>query len=198
MADDQQKPNLLGLESVQSAFRAAGEIAANAARQSVIGDAQYFAEEGIFGSPIEAIFYAYFRAVTAQAGGDLDLHPQVSIHVAGAPLYRADFIISAAAADADYEAYLYKAGHLQFIVELDGHDFHEKTKEQVTYRNQRDRDLQSGGWKVLHYSGSELIRNPLAAAMDAYNKAHTEWMEILARLRSAKAPHLAELERTRG
>ena len=45
-------------------------------------------------------------------------------------------------------------------VELDGHDFHEKTKAQVAYRNRRDRDLQSAGWTIFHFSGSELFREP--------------------------------------
>ena len=46
-------------------------------------------------------------------------------------------------------------------VELDGHDFHERTKEQVTYRNQRDRLLQAAGWAVFHFSGSELYRGQM-------------------------------------
>lgn len=46
------------------------------------------------------------------------------------------------------------------IVELDGHDYHERTKEQVIGRNQRDRDFQDKGYLVLHFSGTELYRDP--------------------------------------
>jgi hypothetical protein len=57
-------------------------------------------------------------------------------------------------------------------VELDGHDFHERTKEQVAYRNQRDRDLQADGWTVLHFSGSELNRDPWKCVNEAFSHAY--------------------------
>lgn len=46
-------------------------------------------------------------------------------------------------------------------VEVDGHEFHERTKEQVAYRNRRDRELLQAGWKVLHVSGSEFDADPM-------------------------------------
>lgn len=50
------------------------------------------------------------------------------------------------------------------IVECDGHDFHEKTKEQARRDKQRDRFLQSRGYKVLHFTGSEIWADPSAVA----------------------------------
>lgn len=50
------------------------------------------------------------------------------------------------------------------IVECDGHDFHEKTKEQVRRDKQRDRFFQSKGFKVLRYSGSEIWADPEGCA----------------------------------
>jgi very-short-patch-repair endonuclease len=44
------------------------------------------------------------------------------------------------------------AGRL--VVECDGHDFHEKTKQQVTKDNRRERELQIAGWHVFRFSGS--------------------------------------------
>lgn len=52
-------------------------------------------------------------------------------------------------------------------VELDGHDFHERTKDQVTYRNQRDRVLSDAGWDVLHFSGSEFNSRPGECVLQA-------------------------------
>ncbi len=46
------------------------------------------------------------------------------------------------------------------IVECDGHDFHEKTKEQARRDKQRDRFLQSKGFKVLRFTGSEIWADP--------------------------------------
>jgi very-short-patch-repair endonuclease len=47
----------------------------------------------------------------------------------------------------------------QLIVECDGHDFHEKTKEQVKKDKSRDRILQSVGYTVFHFTGSEIYND---------------------------------------
>ena len=47
----------------------------------------------------------------------------------------------------------------KYIIECDGHDFHEKTKEQVKYDKQRERFFVSNGYKVLRYSGSEIFND---------------------------------------
>lgn len=48
------------------------------------------------------------------------------------------------------------------IVELDGHDFHERTPEQAQSDKSRDRHLQTLGWKVLRFTGREVLRAPRA------------------------------------
>lgn len=45
-------------------------------------------------------------------------------------------------------------------VELDGHDFHEKTKEQAQNDKEKDRFLQSHGYLVARFTGSEVYRDP--------------------------------------
>lgn len=57
----------------------------------------------------------------------------------------------------------------QYVVECDGHEFHEKTKEQVEKRNRRDRFLESKGYTVIHLSGSEIYNNPQQALYDVLN-----------------------------
>ena len=59
--------------------------------------------------------------------------------------YRVDFLCSMVGTKQEY------------IIECDGHDFHEKTKEQAKYDKQRERYLVSQGYKVLRFSGSEII-----------------------------------------
>lgn len=44
----------------------------------------------------------------------------------------------------------------EIIVECDGHEFHEKTKEQVAKDKKRDRCLQEIGYKIFRFSGSEI------------------------------------------
>lgn len=61
--------------------------------------------------------------------------------------YRADFLC------------YFMNGKQKYIIECDGHDFHEKTKEQAKYDKQRERFFVSNGYKVLRYSGSEIFND---------------------------------------
>jgi very-short-patch-repair endonuclease len=60
------------------------------------------------------------------------------------------------------------------LVECDGHDFHEKTKEQAARDKERDRYLQECGFYVLRFTGSELYRDPPGCAeqVDRFMESH--------------------------
>lgn len=47
------------------------------------------------------------------------------------------------------------------IVECDGHDFHERTKEQAAKDRSRDRTLQSVGYTIFRFTGSEIWNDPV-------------------------------------
>jgi len=55
----------------------------------------------------------------------------------------------------------------QVIIECDGHDFHERTKEQARRDRSRDRAAQEAGYMMLRYTGSEIYRDPLGCAKSA-------------------------------
>ena len=55
----------------------------------------------------------------------------------------------------------------QFVIECDGHDFHEKTKLQVKRDRQRDRHLTASGHHVLRFTGSEIWADPHKCAREA-------------------------------
>lgn len=55
------------------------------------------------------------------------------------------------------------------IVECDGHEFHQKTKEQVEKDNNRTRDLQKAGYEVIRFSGTEIWHRPYRCAMEVKN-----------------------------
>lgn len=57
----------------------------------------------------------------------------------------------------------------ELIIECDGHEFHEKTKEQVKKNNKRDYDLKSAGYDILHFSGSEIYNNPMECAQRVFD-----------------------------
>jgi very-short-patch-repair endonuclease len=49
---------------------------------------------------------------------------------------------------------------LTVAIECDGHDFHEKTKEQAARDKARDRALLVRGVQVMRFTGSEIWKNP--------------------------------------
>jgi len=129
------------------------------------------AQARFYDSPLEAVFDMWWTALQKmqRIGGDVALSPQHGIECRGRQ-YRLDFLLEP---EYDDKLWFDSRGHgwPRFALELDGHDFHERTKEQVAHRNQRDRDLQLDGWTVLHYSGSELVRDPAACVVNCYHEA---------------------------
>lgn len=55
-------------------------------------------------------------------------------------------------------------GWRRLIVECDGHEYHERTKEQAARDRSRDREMQLEGYTVLRFTGSEIWRDPWACA----------------------------------
>ena len=53
------------------------------------------------------------------------------------------------------------------VVELDGHAFHDKDKKQRAYEKARDRFLVKQGFRVLHFTGSEVVADPHKVAYEA-------------------------------
>lgn len=47
------------------------------------------------------------------------------------------------------------------VVECDGHDFHERTKQQAARDRSRDRRLQAAGFTVFRFTGSEIWNDPV-------------------------------------
>lgn len=86
--------------------------------------------------------------------------------------YRVDFMIYAydfhnTEWGRDLGDVVYDARHWRcLVVECDGHDFHERTKEQAARDRKRDRDLSLKGYDVFRFTGSELWRDPVKCAKD--------------------------------
>jgi hypothetical protein len=55
----------------------------------------------------------------------------------------------------------------RMIVECDGHDFHDRTKEQARKDRSRDRILQTLGYRVFRYTGSEIWSDVFKCAHQA-------------------------------
>lgn len=116
-----------------------------------------------FDSPLEVSFDIWWQLCGDQFG-DAAIASQVTIDC-GDEQFRVDFV---ACRRTGHPIPLSPSNCV--IVELDGHEFHERTKSQVARRNHRDRVLASAGWRILHFSGSEFHRNPLVV-LDAVQRA---------------------------
>ncbi len=56
-------------------------------------------------------------------------------------------------------------------IECDGHEFHERTKEQATRDKARDRALTAEGWRILRFTGSEIWKAPELCAAEVARMA---------------------------
>lgn len=123
-------------------------------------------------SPLEAAFWTWWLALERSGDiTDLVLKSQVEVTAKGQS-YRLDFQVVPTYAGM-FKQLTNHSQHPLIAIELDGHDFHERTKEQVALRNQRDRVLTSDGWTVWHFSGSELNADPHGVVFGkAYCPAH--------------------------
>jgi very-short-patch-repair endonuclease len=57
----------------------------------------------------------------------------------------------------------------KIIIECDGYNFHQKTKEQIKHDNEREYDLKMAGYEIIRFSGSQIYNEPFKCAEDTYN-----------------------------
>ena len=112
-------------------------------------------------SPIEKILYValdlvFFLRIKEFKDFRLDITPQMTIED-NHKTYRADFGIN---------IYDFKDDEIVFVVECDGYEFHQKTKEQVKHDNEREMRLKLLGYDVLRFSGTQIYENPMKCAND--------------------------------
>lgn len=85
------------------------------------------------------------------------------------PFARVDFVLRAK----DHSARL--------AIEVDGHEFHEKTKEQAARDKSRDRKLVRLGFHVLRFSGSEVFASPVGCWKEIENIVGALRADLLSR-----------------
>ncbi|MBV2144218.1 DUF559 domain-containing protein [Falsochrobactrum sp. TDYN1] len=103
----------------------------------------------------------------------LILQPQVQIGN-----YRVDFVLSAWTSGYVYSAHKRSTTEpywRKLVIECDGHEYHERTKEQASKDRSRDRDLTNLGFDVFRFTGSELWRDPWECADQLYYWALRGW-----------------------
>jgi len=113
-------------------------------------------------SPIEQLFHAsltlLWDTLMLPRGTGLKVEQQVPIGN-----YLADFLFTVVKKE---------GGKAKVVVELDGHDFHERTKEQASRDKARDRWMTANGIIVLRFTGSDVWRNPFQCAAECADRIH--------------------------
>lgn len=108
------------------------------------------------GSPIEQLMALALDNWMCETKLNYHIEPQAPIEV-NSKRYRVDLLVEIHQGDKCTE----------FAIECDGHNFHEKTKEQARRDKERERALQARGLTVIRFTGSEIWRNPFRCAEDA-------------------------------
>lgn len=69
------------------------------------------------------------------------------------------------------------SGDIKLVVECDGHDFHERTKEQASRDKKRDRELTAQGYYVLRFTGSDIYKDAEGCAAEVAKFARNIWRQ---------------------
>jgi very-short-patch-repair endonuclease len=98
-------------------------------------------------SPIEQIFLMEWRFLKVDEQHGVKIRPQSELKLEGST-YTIDFMVESS------------GGKVKLAIELDGHDFHEKTKKQAAHDRARERTIVRHGYTIFRFTGSEVSRNP--------------------------------------
>lgn len=108
-------------------------------------------------SPIEKMMFLALSITAGIDGTTVQINTQQRIGD-----YRVDFHIlamdSCGACRTKFER--------SVIVECDGHDFHERTKEQASRDKKRDRYLQQQGFTVFRFTGSDIWKDVFSCSSE--------------------------------
>lgn len=152
--------------------------------EALVYDELYYNLANVIKSPIEQIFYTAMKIsmdstpIYSIKDSHSDFGDVMSRYFRFIPQYQFD--INGKKYIADF-ALLYRSNFcignenvewpIACIVECDGHDFHEKTKQQAARDKKRDRDFLSHNISTFRFTGSEINLNPSACAHEVIDYA---------------------------
>lgn len=159
--------------NVMDVIRTMADEMAEIARDNFFQNHVDMIQDGVTESPIEDIFHAAIELMCrrcavpynpepCEVGGSahrsqgLAVGPQAKIGK-----YRVDFLLTWIGV---------RHGEVVkncVVIELDGHDFHERTKSERSYEKRRDREMQRLGYPVLRFTGSDVVADPYRVAHEA-------------------------------
>lgn len=186
-------PAFYKLESIQRHFqRASAHLGREILDNFEIGVASFLTEDQpVIESPLEGIFWIWWTALSLcdpYGSERFELVPQFKVE-RNDYTYRLDFAVNLQDTYLVAEANRLGLFWKRIAIELDGHEFHERTVEQVIVRDQRDRNLHAADWEIFHFSGTELHQQPVACVRQVLECSDKAWMEFTVELRHLKRRH---------
>lgn len=181
-------------------------------RKDVESDIEIY--EYLFGlceSPVEAMFYvAWLDSVGCkpswEGAGEEFYLSTMRLDLRGETSYVDIRLIPQKQVDAyrlDFAVHIHTSQSVvcKFAVEIDGHNFHEKTQEQATRDKSRDRHLARLGYTVLRYTGSEIYRNPRFAVFEVQeliDEAIALWQTTTQRISAGESTAASTVDSSAG
>lgn len=134
---------------------------------------------GLLESPIEALFaQSLYFVLTQTCGHRRDIfkfrHPDQRDDPIEGPAYVVVPQYPFRNFRIDFALWHTNAPEMRLFIECDGHDFHERTKEQAARDRSRDRSVLWDGHSVLRFTGSELWADPVGAAGEVVDFLHEQ------------------------
>lgn len=122
------------------------------------------------GSPIEKMLLDAICAAAAGHGFHVELDEEefgLSADPDSEPHAEHFTCIETDVAIGSYRVDIMLGGITQLAIECDGHDFHDRTKQQAAYDRSRDRELLLAGIPTIRFTGSEIVHSPERCASEA-------------------------------
>ena len=66
-----------------------------------------------------------------------------------------------------------------FAVEIDGFDYHDKTKEQAAKDKQKDRFFTRNGFIPIRFAGTEIYRSPIDCVRETFQIIFSEFLQFI-------------------
>lgn len=131
----------------------------------------------MFDSPLEELFHLWWIAVMETHAKVMDSFPE---SLSPQLIHHYELLIRSKTYELDFAVIVNRANWRGIAVELDGHEFHERTPEQVKIRDRRDRALQAAGWFIFHFSFNEFNTAPLRCVEEVFNRTYNQITSLIA------------------
>lgn len=145
----------------------------------------YAAEDGIYSinaGTSDEHRYVFLRPPSKYDGIDrfrLRIYMQKTFELEKSPIetvtYRPDFYLQLERDDDPFNSDTEPTVYRKIVVEIDGHDYHERTKEQAMRDRERDRIFQRSRFYVMRYTASEVYRRKDDIITTAFQMLEDVW-----------------------